>query len=62
MIKGKKIFLTSVEEDSLEQMRNWRNEPELRKYFREYREISQTMQQAWYKKILIDEKQVNFEI
>tara|TARA_Y100000296_G_scaffold34805_1_gene40368 strand:+ start:10238 stop:10687 length:450 start_codon:yes stop_codon:yes gene_type:complete len=36
--------------------------PELRKYFREYRELSTTMQDAWYEKILIDKEQVNFEI
>lgn len=62
MLEGKKTILTAVEEGSLEQFRHWRNNPELRKYFREYREISETMQQAWYQKILTDNGQVNFEI
>ena len=62
MLQGKKVLLTSVEEDSLEQLRNWRNEPSLRKYFREYREISKTMQKKWFEKINNDVNQVNFEI
>ena len=44
MLSGKKILLSTVEEKNLEQLRQWRNEPSLRRYFREYREISRTMQ------------------
>jgi len=63
MLRGKKIHLTSVERESLEQMRNWRNQPEMRKYFREYREISKDMQENWYtKRVQSDREQVNFEI
>ena len=63
MLKGKKVYLSPVEKSSLEQMRNWRNEPELRKYFREYREINTDMQLKWYEtKVLSDPNQVNFEI
>ena len=62
MLEGKKVKLSSVEEESLEQLRNWRNEPSLRKYFREYREISKTMQKKWFEKINNDSQQVNFEI
>ena len=62
MLNGKKVILTSVEEENLEQLRNWRNRPELRKYFREYREISKTMQKRWFEKINNDPNQVNFEI
>ena len=63
MIKGNKINLTSICPNNLEQLRNWRNKPELRKYFREYREISPDMQKRWYQeKVLNDTKQVNFEI
>ena len=43
-VKGNKVFLSAVEEESTEQLRSWRNDPELRKYFREYKEISKTMQ------------------
>lgn len=63
MLRGKKTHLTSVERGSLEQMRSWRNQPEMRKYFREYREISKDMQKDWYvNRVLSDKEQVNFEI
>lgn len=48
MIKGNKVYLTTIEEEDLEQLRYWRNLPEYRKYFREYREISKTMQKDWF--------------
>ena len=62
MIKGKKIVLKSVDSLHLEQFRQWRNNPELRKYFREYREISDKMQENWFSKINNDPNQVNFSI
>ena len=63
MLNGKKCYLTSVNPESLEQLRNWRNNPELRKYFREYREISKPMQKAWYEnRVLNNPNQVDFEI
>ena len=63
MLKGKKIYLSSVEENSLEQLREWRNNPELRRYFREHREISSVMQKNWYKtRVLDNPNQVDFEI
>jgi len=44
-------------------MRNWRNQPELRKYFRMAKEISKDMQEEWYtKSVMSDQYQVNFEI
>ena len=63
MIVGKKCYLTSVQPESIEQLRNWRNNPDLRKYFREYREISKPMQENWYEnRVLNNDKQVDFEI
>lgn len=63
MLKGKKVNLCSIERESLEQLRTWRNQPELRKYFREHREINSAMQNSWYEeKVLKDNNQVNFEI
>jgi len=63
MIKGKKVFLTAVEKENLEQLREWRNDPELRRYFREYKELSSEMQKRWYEnRVLGDPDQVNFEI
>ena len=63
MLKGKKCYLTAVEEESIEQLRNWRNNPDLRRYFREYREISKPMQKNWYEsRVLNNPNQVDFEI
>lgn len=63
MIKGKKAYLTGVNRGSIKQFMDWRNEPELRQYFREYREISDAMQENWYNnRVLNNDKQVDFEI
>ncbi len=52
MIKGDKVYLTAIEEEDLEQLRNWRNLPDYRKHFREYREISRMMQKNWFDHIV----------
>lgn len=63
MITGNKVCLTSLNRSSLPQLREWRNQPELRKYFREYREISDAMQENWYNtRVLNNPCQVDFEI
>lgn len=62
MIKGKKVYLTAVDRPSIEQLRTWRNNPELRKYFREYREISVEMQERWFSERVNTQNQVDFEI
>lgn len=63
MIKGKKVYLTTIEEEDLEQLRYWRNLPEYRKYFREYREISSNMQKKWFEhSVNNDNKTVMFAI
>jgi len=62
MLYGKKINLVALEEESLTTLKNWRNNPNLRKYFREHREINNYMQENWFKKIMSDPNQFNFEI
>lgn len=63
MIKGVKVYLTAVERKSLSQLMSWRNSPSLRRYFREYRDISTDMQELWYNtRVLGNDKQVDFEI
>ena len=63
MLKGKKTLLTAVSRDSLKQFMDWRNQPELRKYFREHKELNEDMQNSWYEnRVLKDPNQVNFEI
>jgi len=51
MIRGKQIGLRAIEESDLASMRSWRNNPSLRKYFREYREINVIQQKAWFEHI-----------
>ena len=63
MLEGRKVYLTSIEKDDLEQLRNWRNQENYRKHFREYREISRDMQMAWYEsKVLKDNSTIMFSI
>lgn len=62
MINGTKVILESVDSHHLEQFREWRNNPDLRRYFREYREISDEMQKRWFDKVTNDQNQVNFSI
>lgn len=48
MLIGEKVILEEIDSENIEQMRQWRNDPEMRKYYREYRDISKSQQQAWY--------------
>ena len=63
MISNSTCDLINIEPTSLEQLRQWRNNPELRQYFCEYREINTDMQQRWYQdKVLNDMNWIHFEI
>ncbi len=62
MLEGNKIYLIKTQHSSLEQLRQWRNTSDLRKYFREFREISIEDQERWFLKIEKDPNQFNFEI
>ena len=52
MIKGKTVGLRSVEEEDLITLVTWRNNPDLKKYFREYKELSIFAQKKWFNEIL----------
>jgi len=56
MLKGKKIILSSVEKYDLTQLKIWRNNPDFRKNFREYRELNDEMQYNWFDKFVINDK------
>lgn len=58
MIKGKHTNLRAIEEGDLEQLLEWRNKPHLRKYFREYRELSWDQQTWWYENIVLKDDKV----
>ena len=46
----------------LEQLREWRNTPELRQYFREAREITIEMQEKWFVERANSKNQIDFAI
>lgn len=54
MINGSKVFLKAIEIEDLETLKTWRNLPEYRKYFREYREINSVMQRNWFEHLVCD--------
>lgn len=63
MIKGEKVYLSGIEKDDLPLLMKWRNNPEYRKFFREYREINADMQLNWYEnKVMQDSSTVMFSI
>ena len=63
MLKGKKIKLVCVEKKDLKQLMRWRNNPEFRKHFREYRELNMSDQKKWYEeKVLRDPATMMFSI
>lgn len=63
MLKGKIVGLRAVECDDLKTLLKWRNQPEYRKYFREYRELNMENQKRWFEsKVLNDEHTRMFSI
>lgn len=63
MLKGKYVGLRAIEESDLSQLLLWRNQPNYRRYFREYRELSQTNQKNWFdSKVLNDTSTEMFSI
>lgn len=49
MLRGDKVILDAIDPEDIEWMRKQRNNQELRKYFREWKDISKDQQEAWYK-------------
>lgn len=63
MLKGKYIGLRAIERDDLKQLLDWRNKPEFRRCFREYRELGMESQNNWYEKLVLnDPKTMMFAI
>ncbi|MDK2961318.1 MAG: hypothetical protein PWP20_444 [Eubacteriaceae bacterium] len=63
MLKGKLINLTAIEKKDLMKLMEWRNNPNYRRYFREYRELNTTMQENWFeKKVISDDSTIMFSI
>lgn len=57
MIKGKTVGLRAIEETDLEILLNWRNNPENRIFFREFKELNATNQKNWFDKYVIQDNQ-----
>ena len=53
MISGQKTYLRAIERDDLSDLLRWRNNPDLRKFFREYRELSSEQQLSWYENTVL---------
>ncbi len=63
MLKSCFVGLRSIERTDLPKLLEWRNRPEYRRYFREYRELSTEDQNNWFEKMVMkDPKTVMFSI
>lgn len=63
MIKGKQISLRALEREDLAQLRDWRNNENYRKFFREFRELNMDSQHSWFESLVIkDHKTLMFGI
>lgn len=49
MLKGQQVYLVALEKDDLKVLMNWRNNVQLRRNFREYRELNLELQEKWYR-------------
>jgi RimJ/RimL family protein N-acetyltransferase len=55
MLAGKLVSLTAVERQDLALLKKWRNNPEFRKHFREYRELNDVMQERWFENRVVND-------
>jgi RimJ/RimL family protein N-acetyltransferase len=63
MIKGELVGLRAVEPDDLPVLQDWRNDPENRKYFREWRELNFQHQMDWFNNhVMSDASPIMFAI
>lgn len=62
MIVGELVGLRAIEPEDLDLLVAWRNTPALRRYFREYRELTSRDQKAWYERSTGDPGTLMFAI
>ena len=63
MIEGEYVGLRAIEFDDLHKFLDWRNIPELRKNFREYKELSFSNQENWFNNVVLNsQKNIMFAI
>jgi hypothetical protein len=49
MLIGEKVILEEIDYRNIEELRVNRNNPDIRKYFREWKDITSDKQELWYK-------------
>lgn len=54
MIKGDIVGLRAIEEKDLGILLEWRNKPDYRVFFREFRELNYANQQQWFQKYVLE--------
>tara|TARA_B100000315_G_C14303670_1_gene463010 strand:+ start:155 stop:685 length:531 start_codon:yes stop_codon:yes gene_type:complete len=54
--KDKSLGIRSIEKSDLPLLQTWRNNENIRKYFREYREFSLPQKENWYDNMIIDDR------
>lgn len=63
MLRGNICGLRAIEQEDLHNLLKWRNNPEIRRYFREYRELSMSHQSNWFESnVLKDDRTLMFAI
>ena len=56
MLKGRFVGLRAIEKSDLFILLKWRNQPEYRRFFREYRELSSINQEKWFESRVLQDK------
>ncbi len=59
MLIGEYVGLRAIERNDLPQLLEWRNRPEYRRYFREYRELSSEHQEKWFQAVVMGDPRTN---
>lgn len=58
MLNGEKVSLSAIDRGDLQRLLEWRNNPEFRRYFREYRELNMAQQERWFETKVISDKTI----
>ena len=62
VIRGDKVTFRAIERDDLAQLRDWRNDPEIRTRTREFRLLSMENQERWYNGLHDDKNTIMFAV
>jgi RimJ/RimL family protein N-acetyltransferase len=62
VISGDRIGLRAIEREDLKALMDWRNRPEFRRNFREFRELAMANQEAWFQALATDQRQLMFAV